>query len=108
MRVKIYKALDKPSSLFGLKGSYIRFAIIGIVAALALAMFIGRTVNGLVGVGIFGGATMMVYLVILRIQYKYPERDRKRLLSAGRIPNYVSIPPRSFRSYLVSGLKPRK
>lgn len=108
MKTKIYKALDKPSSLFGLKGSYIRFAIIGLVAALILGLLVGRALNGLLGVGVFAGAAMGVYLGVLMFQSKYPERERKRWMCSKKIPDFVSVPPKSFRSYLVPGLKPRK
>lgn len=108
MKKKVYKALDRPSSLFGLKGTYIRFAIIGIVAALLLGALAGRLVNGLVGVVVFALAAMGAYLGVMMFQSRYPERDRKRRLCSGSIPDFISMKPMSFRQYLKRDLKPKR
>lgn len=96
MRRKIYKSLDKPSSLFGLKGSYLTWALIGLGGALCLAFMVTAITSGLIGIIIFVFAGIAVYLYVIGYQSRYTERERDKKLSARSLPDVIVVPPIPF------------
>lgn len=97
MRRKIYKSLDKPSSLFGIKGSYITWVIIGAGVSLILALLVNSMTNGLIAILFFIALMVGVYLWVISFQSKYSERTREKLFSSRELPDIILIQPRPFR-----------
>ena len=108
MRYTVYKSLDKPSSLFGLRGSYLRYAIIGIVIAAMVAFIIGSATNGLVGMLLFIILVAVVYFLVLRIQARFSERERTKWFCAHVLPDYIIVPPKRLSSYVTARFSERK
>lgn len=92
MEKRIYRALDKPSSLLGIQGSYQRWAGIGIGGAALLGLIVSKATVGLVGFIVFAIAAGGVYLYIIRYQSKYSERERDKKLSAKEMPDFIVLP----------------
>lgn len=100
MKVPIYKSLDKPSSMFGLKGRYAFFAGVGAVATLVLAFLIGSASNGLVGILSFVAMAAAVYLGVLRVQAQYSERQLTKMLSGRGLADWVRVHPERMSRYI--------
>lgn len=99
MRYTIYKSLDKPSSLFGLKGTYLTICIAGAGVGLFPAVLVGSITNGLIGTILFIGCAAGSYFGTLRFQSKFSERERAKWLSSRNLPDYIAVPPRKLSSY---------
>ena len=102
MRRKIYKSLDKPSSLFGIRGSYITWVIAGAGVALVLALLVNTITNGLIAILVFLALMVGVYLWVISFQSEYSERTRDKLFTARDLPDIILLQPRPLskqRSY---------
>lgn len=100
MRMRVYKSLDRPYSFLGLKGSYIRYVIIGFVSDIPVSILVAKIAGGLVAVIFFAAVLFALYTVGMAFQAKYPDRDRKRWIASFGIPDFISFKPKDFRSYL--------
>lgn len=108
MRVKVYKSLDEPSSIFGLKGSYFRILVLGAAAAAFLGIIVGKAVGGLAGLGVFLALLVADYLGVMAFQARFSERERKKWICSLKAPDFVSLQPRPFRDYLKVNFKEKK
>ena len=93
MRRKVYKALDKPSSLFGLRGTYITWGIVGIIIALFIALMVSAIFNSIVGTVVFVILSVVAYLYVVHYQSRFSERERDKWLSARKLPDVIVMPP---------------
>ena len=100
MLYKVYRSLDKTNSLFGIKGSYQKYALIGIVAAILLGFVLGMMTNGLIGTLVALGGGAAVYVAILSVQSRFSERERTKWFCSHRLPDCITVPPRPLRRYL--------
>lgn len=98
MLYPVFKSLDNPSSMFGLKGSYVRYAAVGAGIALALALVIGSATNGLVGIIAFVAIVMLVYMGVMAFQARYTERERKKWFASRKLPDVLVFEPMTFTS----------
>lgn len=103
MIIPVFKSLDNPSSFVGLKGSYLRFAAIGLGVALAIAGAIGSATSGLVGIIAFVALGALDYMGVMAFQAKFSERERKKWFSSRHLPDVLVFEPKSFRH--MAGLK---
>lgn len=105
MRRKIYKSLDKPSSIFGIKGSYLTWVMAGAGVAFVVAMLVGNITNGLVGTLLFLALMVGVYLWVISFQSKYSERTRDKLFTSRVLPDVILLQPRPLRKQRAYTLK---
>lgn len=105
MRYTVYKSLDKPSSLFGLKGSYFFYAAGGALVGAVLALTIGAITNGLIGMLLFIVLLVIDYAVIMGIQTKYSERERTKWFCSHKLPSFITVPPRRLSSHMKVNFK---
>lgn len=99
MKYIVYKSLDKPSSLFGIKGSYLYYTIGGLAVDAVVAFVLGQVTNGLVGMIVFIVLMVVTYVAVLRIQSRFSERERTRWFCSHRLPQYIHVPPVRMSSY---------
>ena len=99
MQFPIYKSLDKPSSLFGLKGSYLTICIAGLGIGAIPSVLVGTMTNGFFGFVLFIGLAAVAYFATLRFQSKFSERERTKWLACRGLPNYIKVPPRRLSKY---------
>lgn len=90
----VYKSLDKASSLFGLKGSYIQYAALAVGACAVVGFLVAQVLNGLIGVLVFIALAAVSYFTVLGIQAKYSERERTKWFCSHRLPNFIVVPPK--------------
>lgn len=95
-----YNSLDKVSSLFGIKGSYIQYAAIAVGASAAVGFLVAQVTNGLIGVLVFIALAAVSYFTVLGIQAKFSERERTKWFCSHRLPNFIVVPPKRFRKYV--------
>lgn len=100
MRCTVYKSLDKPSSLFGLKGGYLNFAIVGGCVAAAIGFIVGALTIGIFGFVAFVVALAIDYIAVMAFQAKFSEREKDRWLCSRSIPQYIIVAPKRFSRYL--------
>lgn len=97
MRYAVYKSLDKTNSLFGIKGTYQKYAIYGLAGSVLVGLIVGSTINSLIGTILGIALVGVTYAVILSVQSKFSERERVRYFCSKRLPDYITVPPRRMR-----------
>ena len=91
MDVKVYRNLDRPFTLFGIKGKFIIVLIAWAAVALVLAIIGGTATNGFIGLGIFGVLAFVGYMGVTVVQERFSESSLRRLLSGLRLPKYIIV-----------------
>ena len=104
MRVKVYRNLDRPFSLFGIRGRFIALAgalalciiIIALAGALALCIIIISLVVGSVAGPVTGLVTAAVllaagYVSVAEVQQRFGMKSLGRWTSGLSLPEYIII-----------------
>lgn len=91
MEIKVYRNLDRPFTLFGIKGRFIVVLILWAVVSLVLAIIAGAATNGFIGLGVFGVLAFIGYLLVTVVQEKYSESSLRRMLGSVRLPKYITV-----------------
>lgn len=99
MKRKIYKSLDKPSSLFGIKGSYITWVLFGAMGAIIIGALIGSFTNSLVGFLFAIIIAVVVYLYVINFQSRFTERERNKWLSSRGLPDVIIMRATPIKNY---------
>ena len=91
MRYRVYRNLDRPFTLLGVKGRYIPVALGGLLGAVVLAIVLGTVFGTFVGLAsavvlIVGG-----YLALAEVQQRFGEKALSRFLSGRRLPKFILI-----------------
>lgn len=100
MRYAVYKALDKKNSLFGIRGSYQRYALYGLGAAIFVGLLVGTMINSLIGTILAIALGAGVYAGVLAVQSKYSEKERTKWFCSKKLPGYVIVPPKRLSRYV--------
>ena len=91
MRCRVYRNLDRPFTLLGIKGRYIPIAGAGLVGIIVAALIIGSLL------GIFAGLASAValivggYLALTEIQQKFGEKALSRRMAGMRLPRFILV-----------------
>lgn len=91
MKVKVYRNLDRPFTLFGIKGGFIGVMLAIAVAALIISSIIGSASSGFIGLGLFAVLLFTGYFAVSLIQEKHSGHEIGRLLSGARLPKVIVI-----------------
>ena len=91
MRCRVYRNLDRPFTLLGIKGRYIPVALIGLLGIVVIAVILGAALGTFAGLAsavvlIVGG-----YLGLLEIQQRYGEKGLSRFIAGKRLPKFILI-----------------
>lgn len=89
MRKKVYKSLDKSASLFGIKGSYITWALAAVGASVGVGMIIGTITNSLVGFLTGLVLSVIAYLFVISFQSRFSERERNKWMASRELPDVI-------------------
>jgi len=91
MRVRVYRNLDRPFTLFGIKGKFI--AVAGAIAALAIiAGIVAGSIGGLLpGLIVCIAIAGLGYLGITEIQNKVGTKALERRLSSFNTPKFIVV-----------------
>ena len=91
MRLRVYRNLDRPFTLLGIKGRYIPVALCGLLGVMVLAVVLGTVFGTFVGLAsavvfIVGG-----YLALTEVQNKYGEKGLSRFFAGRRLPRFILV-----------------
>ena len=91
MKCRVYRNLDRPFNLLGVKGRYIPVALGGLLAVVVLAVILGTVFGTFVGLAsavvlIVGG-----YLALTEVQSRYGEKGLSRFLAGRRLPRFILV-----------------
>ena len=92
----VYKSLDKSNSLFGLKGSYQLYALVGVLCGILISAILSAVIGGLFATLLAVGLGALAYFLVLRLQARFSERERTRWLCSHKLPDAIVVRPWSF------------
>ena len=97
MKRRVYRSLDNPSSLLGIKGIF----LVGLLVCLAVVGFfsllIGAASSSIVGRLFFIVGLVGSYLAVIVIQGNFTEKELRRWFSSKRLPQFIQVRPIKFR-----------
>lgn len=98
MTRKVYRVLDRPYTLFGLRGRYI-FVFLGALGVGALISFLmGSAVGMLIGSVILVVFMILVYLAVMILESMFSEREIERFLWSRALKDFIIVKPKTFNS----------
>ena len=100
MRYAVYKSLDKKNSLFGIRGSYQKYALYGLGVSIFIGLIVGTSINSMIGTILailLGAAT---YAGVLAVQSKYSEKERTKWFCSKKLPGYILMQPKRLSRYV--------
>lgn len=89
MRCKVYRNLDRPFSLFGIKGRYIIVAGVAAIADIIVAMVIGSVFGSITGMAAAAALVAVGYIAIGEIQQKFGTKAIDRKIAGLSIPKHI-------------------
>ena len=97
MRCRVYRSLDSPSSLFGMKGLFMVGFIALAGASAVLSFVIGAATSGILGTLLFIAGGVGSYLAVMLVQGRFTEKELRMYLASLRIPGGILVKPIRFR-----------
>lgn len=91
MKTQVYRNLDRPFTLLGIKGRYIVFAGVAIIVSIVVGLVAGAIGNTFVGLAVAIVLIVASYLGILEIQQRFPEKALSRKLGSLGLPRFISV-----------------
>ena len=91
MRRKVYRSLDRPASVFGIRGRFLWVAVLGGAPALVAGVAVGGAVSMLAGVG-------TAYMATLSLQSKVDEKDLVKTVVKRSYPTLYRVRPKHVRN----------
>ncbi len=105
MRCTVYKSLDNPASMFGLRGSYQKFFWLGAGAAAVLAILFGAVLGKIVGMVFLVAGVLGAYAAVMSVQGRLSDREVKKKLASMNLPDMLVFRPVSVRRMAESAAK---
>ena len=96
MKVKVYRSLDCPSSLFGMKGAYLLLFVAALALAMMLAFVVGALTSSILGTMLFLVLALAAYFSVLYVQSLYSVKDLWRLFSSLNLHRWIMTLPVNF------------
>ena len=97
MRCRVYRSLDNPSSLFGMKGVYLVVFIVLAGASAIVSFLVGALTSSIVGTLLMIASAVGSYLAVMLLQGRFTEKELRMYLASLRIPSAIRILPIRFR-----------
>lgn len=91
MRCRVYRNLDRPFTLLGVKGRYIPVALIGLLGIVILSVVLGSVFGTFIGLASAVALIVGGYFVLLEVQQKYGEKGLSRFLSGRLLPKFILV-----------------
>ena len=89
MRCKVYRNLDRPFSLFGIKGRYIIIAGAAAMIDVVVAMIIGSVFGSITGMAAAAVLFAAGYMAIGEIQQRFGTKAIDRKIAGMSIPKHI-------------------
>ena len=91
MKAQVYRNLDRPFTLFGIRGRYIVIAGVTLLGVLVISLIVGSACDAFVGLATAMILTAAAYLTLLEVQQRFPEKALGRRLAAMNLPKFILI-----------------
>ena len=91
MRCRVYRNLDRPFTLLGIKGRYIPVAGAGLVGIIVAALIIGSLLGTFAGLASAVALIVGGYLALTEIQQKFGEKALSRRMDGMRLPRFILV-----------------
>lgn len=89
MKCKVYRNLDRPFSLFGIKGRYIIVVGVAAVVDIILAMIAGALFGSISGLVAASLLIALCYVGIGEIQQRFGTKAIDRMISGWSMPKHI-------------------
>ena len=91
MKCRVYRNLDRPFTLLGVKGKYIPVAGAGLVAIIIFALIVGSILGTFAGLATALALVVGGYLALTEIQQKFGEKALSRKIAGVRLPKFILV-----------------
>lgn len=91
MKCRVYRNLDRPFTLLGVKGKYIPVAGAGLVAIIILALIVDSILGTFAGLATALALVVGGYLALMEIQQKFGEKALSRKIAGLRLPKFILV-----------------
>ena len=91
MRLRVYRNLDRPFTLLGIKGRYIPVALAGLLGIIVLAIVLGTIFGTFIGLASAVALIVGGYLALTEIQQKFGEKALSRRMAGMRLPRFILV-----------------
>ena len=91
MRCRVYRNLDRPFTLLGIKGWYIPIAGAGLLGIIILSMIVGSIAGTFVGLATAVALIVSGYLALTEIQQRFGEKALARRMAGMRLPKFILV-----------------
>ena len=91
MRYRVYRNLDRPFTLLGIKGRYIPIAGAGLVAIIIVALVLGSLLGTSAGLASAIALIVGGYLALTEIQQRFGEKALSRRMAGMRLPKFILV-----------------
>ena len=91
MRCRVYRNLDRPFTLFGVKGRYIPVAGVMLLAIIVVSLVAGSALGTFAGLACAVAFIAGGYLLLLEVQQRYGEKGLSRFLAGRRLPKFILV-----------------
>jgi hypothetical protein len=91
MQYEVFRALDRPSAFFGIKGTYISWVGAGLVVDLFFSLIVGVLTAGFIGFVVFLLGAVCVYGYVMMKQGRMSDRRLARKMAARQLPYSVRV-----------------
>ena len=87
----MYRNLDRPFTLLGIKGRYIPVALAGLLGIIVLAIVLGTIFGTFIGLASAVALIVGGYLALTEIQQKFGEKALSRRMAGMRLPRFILV-----------------
>ena len=85
----MYRNLDRPFTLLGIKGRFIPIAGAGLVGIIILSLIVGSIAGTFVGLATAVALIVSGYLALTEIQQRFGEKVLARRMAGMRLPKFI-------------------
>ena len=91
MKCRVYRNLDRPFTLLGIKGRYIPVALSGLFGIIVFAIVLGTVFGTFIGLASAVALSVGGYLALTEIQQKFGEKALSRRMAGMRLPRFILV-----------------
>ena len=91
MKVRIYRNLDRPMTILGIKGKFIGIALGLVVFDLIVGLLVGKLTNAFIAMGLILTLLIVEYITITELQIRYGQKFVDRVFGAMGMPKFVIV-----------------
>lgn len=98
MKRRVYRSLDRPATVFGIRGRFMWVFALGGGLALVVGLVVGGATSMLAGFGAGFVAALAAYFLTLSLQSKIDEKDIWKMVTRRGYPSHFRVRPKHIRN----------